>query len=52
MKLKKSIKRGLVVLMFYSITTLCLLMTAERVERLERTNFRNENSSFSIQFSK
>ena len=52
MTLKKNIKRGLFIFAVYSFITLCLLLTAERVERLEKSNFRNDNTSFSIHFFK
>lgn len=52
MKLKRSVKMGLAVILIYSIVTTCLLMTADRIERLEREDFRNTNTSVSIKFGK
>lgn len=52
MKLKRSIKKGLVVLGIYSVVTFCLLMAADRVERLEKVDFRNDNASVELKFGK
>ena len=44
MLLRKSIKEGLILLVIYSIITLCLFMCADRMERLDKaltTNYIN-----------
>ena len=52
MKLKKNFMIGVVILFIYSIVTFCLLLVADRVERLEKEDFRNTNSSFVIRLGK
>ena len=50
MRLKKNIKRGFVVISIYMIVTFCLFMAADRVERLEKQDFRNTNTSVALKF--
>lgn len=45
MKLKSGIKKGLAIFTIYIVVTGCLLMSAERIERLEKEDFRNTNTS-------
>ena len=50
MKLKKSIKRGFIVVSIYMVVTFCLFMAADRVERLEKQDFRNTDASVALKF--
>lgn len=48
MKLRSFVKRGFVILSVYSIVTFCVLMTADRVERLEENGFSTTNCGVAI----
>ncbi len=52
MKLKRKIKKGLIVLGIYLIVTIFMLLATSRIERLEKTDFRNSNSSIAIKLAK
>ncbi len=54
MKMKKIAKEGFFLFLLYSLFTLCLFMSADRIERLDQVgdDFRNTNQSVSINFSK
>ena len=54
MKMKKIAKEGFFLFLLYSLFTLCLFMSADRIERLDQVgdDFRNTNQSVSINFLK
>lgn len=53
MKLKKSVKRGIIVISIYIVTLTCVLMATDRIERLDQTgDFRNKNESVAIKLNK
>ena len=54
LNVKENIKKGLTILLIYTLITLCLLMATSRIERLDQKtdNFRNTNTSVSLNLSK
>lgn len=42
------LKKGLVVFTIYSVITICLIMTADRIERLEKGGFSSINCGIKI----
>jgi len=52
-KVRDNVKKGMTVLLIYTLITICLLLSTKRIERLDSVNkgdFRNNNTSVSINF--
>lgn len=52
MVIKNYFRKGLIIIGIYLLVTFCLLLSAKRIEKLEKGNFRNNNQSISLSFNK
>ena len=51
--MKKTLRKGLVIITIYFIAVICTFIVTNRVEELDSSNtLRNENKSLSINFTK
>lgn len=48
MQIKRNVKRGFIIIGIYLIIGICVLMMAERIERLENSGFETKSSGVSI----
>lgn len=54
-KVRNNVKKGMTVLLIYTLITFCLLLSTKRIERLDSLNkndLRNTNASVSINLKK
>lgn len=52
LRMKDNVKKGLIVLVIYLLVAVCVLMTADRVERLQENGFSTETGGYTLKLSK